>query len=387
VALDQAGNPSAGSDSATITLPDVEGPSVPTGLTAAATGAHSVEIDWQPATDNVAVDHYDVYRNGGFVGDAPSGTSYTDTGLTDATQYTYAVVAVDAAGNPSDPSDTAGATTPDATPPTAPGTVRVKAVSATQTTLTWTKSTDNVGVTGYVVYRNGAPVASVPPTTVYQDMGVTGSTVYKYAVVALDAAGNASTTSATAQLRTPGPDTTAPTSPTNLTAALTATKAVLLRWGASTDNVGVAGYRIFRDGQPIASLAASARSFTDSTAPQAQAHTYTVAAYDAVPNVSAMSNQVTITVPDTIPPSTPTNLTLTPGSKSITLSWTASTDNVAVKCYQVFRNGVAIANVSTGTTFTNLRLITGTVYSYYVVAVDTSNKRSAPSTTQSAAAG
>jgi chitodextrinase len=172
-----------------------------------------------------------------------------------------------------------------------------------------------------------------------------------------------------------------------LTAGLTATKSVLLRWGVSTDNVAVAGYRVFRDGQPIASTAAGTRSFTDTTAAQAQSHTYTVQAYDAAANASSMSNQVSITVPDTIPPSAPANLTLTPGLKSITLSWTASTDNVGVRGYLIFRNGVQIANYTGGTTFANTRLTSGTTYSYYVIAYDAAGKRSAPSSTQSAVAG
>ncbi|WP_201305416.1 alpha-amylase family glycosyl hydrolase [Paenibacillus puerhi] len=77
---------------------DTIAPSVPTGVTAVAAGATSIQVNWTASTDNVGVTGYEVYRNGVKVGQTAS-TSYTDTGLAPATEYAYTVKAYDAAGN------------------------------------------------------------------------------------------------------------------------------------------------------------------------------------------------------------------------------------------------------------------------------------------------
>ena len=88
--------------------------------------------------------------------------------------------------------------------------------------------------------------------------------------------------------------------------------------------------------------------------------------------------------PDTTPPSAPTNLVATATSSSeIDLSWTASTDNVAVANYDVFRNGAQIASPS-GTMYQDTGLSAGTPYTYYVEAVETSGNISAASASVSA---
>ncbi len=100
---------------------------------------------------------------------------------------------------------------PDTTPPTAPGNLTVTAVSTTQINLSWTASTDNVGVTGYKVERcSGAACSNftqiaTPTTTTYSDTGLTASTSYSYRVRATDAAGNLSTYSNSGPVSTPAP--------------------------------------------------------------------------------------------------------------------------------------------------------------------------------------
>src|SRR3954466_4833144 len=59
----------------------------------------------------------------------------------------------------------------DKTPPSTPGGLSATLASSSQVNLTWTASTDNVGVAGYRVYRNGAPLATVGDVTAYQDGG------------------------------------------------------------------------------------------------------------------------------------------------------------------------------------------------------------------------
>src|SRR5437867_2780916 len=117
--------------------------------------------------------------------------------------------AVDAAGNVSTASATATASTPtDTTPPSAPAKLTVTAASATQISLTWTASTDDVGVTGYQVERcPGAECATFTPVaaatgTTYSDTGLSPSTSYSYQVRAVDATGNVSGASPVARATT-----------------------------------------------------------------------------------------------------------------------------------------------------------------------------------------
>src|SRR5216684_2613721 len=98
--------------------------------------------------------------------------------------------------------------------PSIPANLAATAVSSSQINLTWNASTDNVGVTGYRVYRDGALVAS-PAGTSVSITGLSASTLYAFTVAALDAAGNASAQSAALSVTTPAPpDTTAPSTPT-----------------------------------------------------------------------------------------------------------------------------------------------------------------------------
>ncbi len=101
---------------------DTQAPTVPTGLKSTATTSSSVTLAWTASTDNVGVAGYDVYRGGMLVGTATT-TSYTDTGLSGSTAYTYAVAARDAAGNTSALSSTITATT--ASGGTSTGTLKV----------------------------------------------------------------------------------------------------------------------------------------------------------------------------------------------------------------------------------------------------------------------
>src|ERR1700719_2620511 len=105
----------------------------------------------------------------------PTATTFSDTGLTASTSYSYRVRATDAAGNLSAYSSTATTSTPavpDTTPPTAPTNLAATAASSSQINLSWTASTDNVGVTGYKVERcqgagcsNFAQIATPVATT------------------------------------------------------------------------------------------------------------------------------------------------------------------------------------------------------------------------------
>ena len=112
--------------------------------------------------------------------------------------------------------------------------------------LSWSASSDSVGVTGYRVFRNGTEVGTTT-TPSFQDVGLNEATTYDYTVSAYDAAGgNNSAQSATASARTL--DVTPPTVPANLAAQVVSSTQINLSWSASSDNVGVTGYKLFRGG-------------------------------------------------------------------------------------------------------------------------------------------
>jgi chitodextrinase len=175
-------------------------------------------------------------------------------------------------------------------------------------------------------------------------------------------------------------DTTPPTAPANLTVASKTTTTVTLTWTASTDNVGVTGYRIFEGATQVGTSPTT--SFTVTGLAPSSTHTYTARAFDAAGNVSAASNAVTVTTNptgvDTMPPTAPTNLAVTATtSTTVSLSWTASTDNVGVTGYRVFR-GSTLAGTSATTTFTASGLTPNTSYTFTVRAFDAANNESQP---------
>jgi len=275
--------------------------------------------------------------------------------------------------------------------PSAPSGLTSTVVSATQINLAWTASTDNVGVTGYQVERcQGASCSSfaqmaTPNGTTFSDTGLAGSTSYSYRVRATDAAGNLSSFSATSTATTSSSDTTTPAAPTNLTATAASSSQINLAWTASTDNVGVTGYRIERcQGAGCSNFAQIAAptttTFNDTGLTASTLYSYRVRATDAANNLSGYSNTASASTPappDTTPPTAPTNLTASAASDTrINLSWTASTDNVGVTGYLVERcQGAACLNfvqiaLPAGTTFGDTGLTASTSYSYRVRATD-----------------
>jgi chitodextrinase len=182
---------------------DTIAPTAPT-LSASGTTQTTTNLSWSGATDNVGVTGYDVYKDGVLLGSTAS-TSYAVSGLTNSTTYVFTVKAKDAAGNVSVASNAISVTTltpaPDTTAPTAP-TLSASGTTATTTNLSWSGATDNVAVTGYDVYRNGALLGSTTSATTYAVTGLTASTTYTFNVKAKDAAGNVSANSNTVSVTT-----------------------------------------------------------------------------------------------------------------------------------------------------------------------------------------
>jgi chitodextrinase len=176
-----------------------------------------------------------------------------------------------------------------------------------------------------------------------------------------------------------------PSAPTGLVAGYGPSR-ITLTWTAAQDPGGtVAGYDVYRGTVRVGT--ATATTFTDSSIKEATLYSYTVDAFDTAGRRGALSSPVMATAPDDQPPTAPTKLTLTAGTRSITLKWTASADNVRVVSYRVYRATTLVATVpSPSVKYTNSGLKTGTSYSYHLVAVDAGGNASAASATVSAKA-
>lgn len=208
IAKDAAGN-STTSANVTVTVSNVTDTTPPTvSVTAPANGATvsgTVSVT-ASASDNVGVASVQFQLDGANLGSldtaSPYATSWNTTAASNGS-HTLRAIAKDAAGNSTTSANVTVtvSNTPDTTAPSVPGGLTATAISSSQINLSWTTSTDNVGVTGYNVFRGGTKIGT-GATTSYGDSGLTASTSYSYTVAAFDAAGNTSAQSASASATT-----------------------------------------------------------------------------------------------------------------------------------------------------------------------------------------
>ncbi|WP_417067556.1 carbohydrate binding domain-containing protein [Niveibacterium terrae] len=363
---------------------DTTPPSVPGTPLAGTTTDTSVALSWTASTDNIAVTGYEIYRNGTLVGTSTT-NSYSDSGLSASTAYTYQVLAYDAAGNKSAKSASLTATTlpPDTIAPTVPGNPVSTATTASSTTLGWTASTDNYALAGYRVYRDGALVATVK-TLSYTDTALTPATTYSYTVLAFDAAGNASAVSAATKVTTLNGNVAtvfykvpttwssvylhyAPTGGTWTTVPGVAMSSACSGWNSYTVNLG------------SATGLAAAFNNGSGTWDNNSSKNYSLGIGISAISGGAVTTGANPCPVDPTPPTVPTNLAATSNTaSSVTLGWTASTDNVAVTGYKILRNGTQIGT-STTASYTDGTVAAGTSYSYTVIAYDAAGNVSAAS--------
>jgi chitodextrinase len=181
----------------------------------------------------------------------------------------------------------------DPTAPTTPGNFAVTATTTTSVTVSWTASTDNVGVAGYTVFRDGATITTTTGTG-FTYSGLSCGKTYVLAVDAYDAAGNHSAQASVASSTATCPaDTTPPSTPTGLRQTGSTQTSVSLAWTASTDNVGIKQYNVFRgsalDGTSLGT------SYTSSGLTCGTSYLFTVQAQDAAGNVSGQSSAASAT--------------------------------------------------------------------------------------------
>ena len=385
---------------------DTIAPAAPSSLSADASSGTSVTLTWVGPIDNVGVTGYEIYRDGTLLTTTGAGTTFADTGVVPG-QHSYFVKARDAAGNVSGPSNTASAGAAArlfvdnfesgtlanwtsnglvvqqqevfagdfAARATSTGSaawawasvpahnelffrMRFKRISQGANSVylqkfrTGTGSSLfglSVGSTGLLGYRNDVVGQSKTSSTVvttgaWHEVqvrlrvdGANGQTEVWLDGARIDALSNTESlgTSPIGRVQvgenSPGrtfdvafddivvdtvfiddpapPDAEAPTSPSGLAATQVTASSVDLSWSASTDNVAVTGYTVYRgpqggdpeDVQEIGTVDGTTLAYQDATVAPGTAYTYTVDAFDAAGNHSALSNAVDVTTP--APPS------------------------------------------------------------------------------------
>jgi fibronectin type 3 domain-containing protein len=265
-------------------------------------------------------------------------------------------------------------TTADKVAPTTPANLSGQA-GFSQASVSWTASTDNVGVAGYNIIRNNTWIANTTETVFY-DTTVTGGTTYQYQVQAFDLAGNTSPSSTTVSITVL--TTTPPTSPTNVVANPVSCQEIDVTWSPAQNTVGLSSYKILRGTSAanltvVATRNGSTLLYKDYPLSPSTTYYYGIEAVDTSGNVSPISPIVSATT--LALPSAPTNVVATPVSgKQITVTWTASAGGLTIASYEIFRGtapGLLSQIAKTNTTsYKDMGVLPSTTYYYEIQATD-----------------
>ncbi|MGO8669784.1 MAG: fibronectin type III domain-containing protein [Capsulimonadaceae bacterium] len=365
VAAVNGGGSSPASSEASAT-PEPPAPSAPTGLSATA-GNAQVGLSWSASSGATS---YNITRGtasgaeGSTAIATASGTSYSDTGLTNGVTYFYKVAAVNGGGT--SPASSEASATPE--PPIASAPTGLSATPGNgQVSLTWTVSS---GATSYNVFRSttsggeGSTAYKTGITTAsYTDSGVTNGLTYYYTVAAINGGGTSAQSSETSA-------TLVPAVPTGL-GATAGNAQVSLSWSAT---LGATSYNIYRattsggEGSTAYKTGITTVSYTDSGVTNGLTYYYTVAAINGG-GTSAQSSEASAT----LVPAVPTGLGATVGNAQVSLSWTPGTGATS---YSVYRGttsggeGASAIATSTSATYIDTAVTSGMTYYYKVAAVN-----------------
>ncbi len=412
IAFDAAGNEStAASTSVSVPVLDTTAPTFGgvSGLTAS--NSNTIKVSWGPAIDNVSSSldfTYLIYiatSTGSQNFSAtnyitPQGvTSYTISGLSSNTTYYVVTRALDRAGNIDTNTNELQVATPataDTSAPTFAGSSPASANSPNSVTLSWGSATDNVTVSGqivYLVYRSTisgtfnysvANYQSAAGATTITITGLNSSTTYYFVIRAKDLAGNIDTNTVEQTVTTPAPaDTTVPTFSGLSSATAAGSSSVNLSWTAATDNVTAQSNIVYlvyistaSGGQnfttPNFTTTAGVTSYTVTGLSAATTFYFVVRAKDETGNIdvntverSATTQQmVDVTAPTFGGVSSPT----VNGMNSITLSWTAGSDNVTAATNLLYLIYISLSQTGFNYTTPNYTTSAGAV-SYTVTGL------------------
>lgn len=313
-------------------------PAAPSSLAASVISQSQIDLSWTDNSNNET--GFEIERSTGtctafsVIGTTGANvTTYQNTGLLANTTYCYRVNAVNTYGD-SSYSNTISAVTGDTQAPTAPSNLSGSAASSTQINLTWTASSDNIGVTGYYIYRNATLVSSTAGLS-YSDTGLTPSTAYQYFVKAFDASGNISPQSNTITVTTQSapvdnPPTVSITSPANGN-TVSGTVSVT---ASATDDKGISKVDFYIDGALKSSDASTPYSYSWNTTSYVNGgHTIMVRAYDTINQYK--DAQISVTVNNVPPPTqvTISSVSVTKTSTTATIKWTTNVAASSQVCY------------------------------------------------------
>jgi chitodextrinase len=362
---------------------DTTPPSAPINLAAPSVGDVSVNLTWSASTDNVAVTGYDIYRGGTTLCGSSTSASFTVTGLTANTAYSFTVKAKDAAGNISPASTPINVTT-----------------STSSLPSPWlTQDIGSVGVAGSASHSGGVFTISGSGADIWN---VTDEFRFVYRSLTGDG-------ELTARVATLG------------TGHVNAKAGVMMRetltggskhafvdicplpdqeflWRATTGSTtaisssgGVAApywVRVKRVGNSFTAYKSSnGTTWVQNGSAQTISMNATiyvgmvVSAHNNSATLTATFDNVTLNTIDNTAPSAPTNLAAPSYSDvSVNLTWSPSTDNVGVTGYDIYRAGTTLCGSTAATSFTVTGLTANTAYSFTVKAKDAANNISAAST-------
>lgn len=341
----------------------------------------SINLYWESATDDTAVDHYEVYKDGKKV---YSGSQwiydsknikkyhYSDESITNNSVYKYTIYAVDQSGKKSKGVEITAGTYKDTEPPTIP-----KDLSATYTSsgikLSWTQSVDNVAMAEYQIYRDDKLLAKAN-TNSYLDSTATQGNSYKYKVYAVDTSGNKSVGAEISKITK---DTQAPASPTGLEFDNPKPyNSVILKWKASTDDVGIDHYEVYRDDK-LLNGKISALTYTDSTVDAGASYKYSVYAIDFGGNKSKAADISVKTFKDNEPPRSINFFEATSLTAGMNLRWGLSSSD-DVDHYELYKDGKLLYQSSSkaGDQYLDKDVKQDGIYVYVLYAFDYSKNRS-----------
>ena len=177
-------------------------------------------------------------------------------------------------------------------------------------------------------------------------------------------------------------DIISPSTPTSLQATVVSTSQIDLSWNASTDNVEVTGYRIYRDGIQVADV--SSTTYQDTGLSTFTTYVYTVSAYDAASNESELStaSQAT-TTGDTIPPTMSSVNTFS--DTEVTIAFSESVEQVSAETVANYTidQGITVSAASLGTDLQTVTLTTSTLsegITYTLTVNNIKDRSSVPNT-------
>ena len=362
-AFDAAGNISSQSTKVFITtlpIPDTTAPTAPTSLVASNVTQTTLDLAWTASTDNVAVTGYDVYQDGNVIASV-SATNHSVSNLTEGTSYNFHVIAKDDAGNTSTVSNTVTITTKSATPT---GTASDLLISEYVEGSSNNKALEVANFTGAPVDLSNYSLqkATNGGGTFGSTLNLSGTLANGDVIVIVNSSANAT-----------------------LLGLADITNGSLMTFNGN-DAVG-----LFKNGSLIDLMGNpnSSATFAQNTTLRRKSSinnpntTYTVAEWDsfAQDTFDGLGSHTLDGAADTTAPTAPTSLTASNITETtVDLSWTASTDNIAVTGYDVY-NGTNLVGATTNTSYAVTGLSVVTSYNFRVRAKDATGNVSTDSNT------